>query len=56
MKFGAIDTDAEIELAAKFGVMGLPTLLVLKHGQVIDRIVGYTPKSTLKKRLDALLG
>lgn len=56
MKFGVIDTDAEIDLAAHFGVMGLPTLLVFKNGQVIDRIVGFTPKPTLKKRIDALLG
>lgn len=56
MKFGMIDTDAEVELAANYGVLGLPTLLIFKNGQVIDRIIGFTPKPALKKRLDALLG
>lgn len=56
MKVGTIDSDAETALAAQFGILGLPTLLFLKNGQVIDRIVGFTPKPTLKKRIDALLG
>ncbi|HWI52437.1 MAG TPA: thioredoxin [Symbiobacteriaceae bacterium] len=56
MKFGTLDTDAETALAAQFGVLGLPTLLVFRNGQVIDRVVGFTPKPALKKRIEALLG
>lgn len=56
MKFGVIDSDAETALAAQFGVLGLPTLLVFRNGQVVDRVAGFTPKPALKKRIDALLG
>lgn len=56
MKFGMLDADADTALAAQFGILGLPTLLVFKNGQVVDRIVGFTPKPALKKRIDTLLG
>lgn len=56
MKFGMLDADADTPLAAQFSVLGLPTLLVIKNGQVVDRVVGFTPKLALKKRIDALLG
>jgi thioredoxin 1 len=56
MKVGAVDTDAEIDLAAQYDVVSLPTVLLFKGGQVVDRVVGFTPKAALKKRLDELLG
>lgn len=56
MKFGSLDADADTPLAAQHSVLGLPTLLVIKNGQVVDRVVGFTPKLALKKRIDALLG
>lgn len=56
MKMGTIDTDDETALAAQFGVLGLPTLLVFKDGKVIDRVIGFTPKKELKKRIDGVLG
>ena len=56
MKMGTIDTDEETALAAQFGVMSLPTLLVFQDGQVIDRVVGFMPKAALKKRIESLLG
>ena len=55
MKFGTLDADAETALAARLGVLGLPTLLVFKNGQVVDRIAGFTPKPALKQRIDTVL-
>lgn len=45
--FKKIDTDENIELAQKYQVTGLPTLLVFKNGEIVERMVGLMPKSTI---------
>jgi thioredoxin 1 len=50
-----INTDENIEVAGKLGIMGIPTLILFEHGQEVDRIVGYAPRHQLEARLDALL-
>lgn len=55
-KIGTIDADTNGELAAQYGVMGLPTMLLFKGGQLVDRIVGFTPKKEIKSRIDTHLG
>ena len=47
VKFTKIDTDENIETAKKYQVSGLPTLLVFKDGEVVERLVGLMPKSTI---------
>ena len=47
VKFTKIDTDENIEMAKKYQVSGLPTLLVFKDGEVVERMVGLMPKSTI---------
>ncbi len=47
VKFTKIDTDENIEAAKKYQVSGLPTLLVFKDGEVVERMVGLMPKSTI---------
>ncbi len=44
---GKIDVDAEMELAMRYGVSSIPTLIVLKQGEVAAKLVGYTPKDEL---------
>ncbi len=44
---GKIDVDAEMELAMRYGVSSIPTLVVLKQGEVAAKLVGYTPKDEL---------
>lgn len=46
-KFAKIDTDENIEMAKKYQVSGLPTLLVFKDGEVVERLVGLMPKSSI---------
>jgi thioredoxin len=48
-----VDADAHPALAARFGVRGLPTLLVFQGGEVIDRIVGALPAAQLRARIQA---
>lgn len=47
VKIVKIDVDENQESAAKFGVMSIPTLIVLKDGEVVDKVVGFQPKEAL---------
>lgn len=47
-----VDVDAEADLAAKFGVMSIPALLVFKGGQEVDRMVGSGPKDQIKAMVE----
>lgn len=51
VKIVKVDVDENQETAAKFGVMSIPTLLVLKEGEVVDKVVGFQPKEALAERL-----
>lgn len=46
-KVGKINVDESPELASKFGVMNIPTILVFKNGQVAEKSVGVVPKAQL---------
>ena len=52
---GKLDVDSNRETAVKFGIQAIPTLLLVKDGQVADRIVGAVDKNSIKSKLDALL-
>lgn len=43
-----IDVDQDSELAAQFGVMNVPTLILFKEGKEVERIVGAKPKGALR--------
>lgn len=49
---GKINTDEQPELAIRFGVTGIPTLLVFKNGQVVQQAVGVRPKDAVLELLD----
>jgi thioredoxin 1 len=51
VKVGKINVDEEQELAMKYGVMSIPTLIVFEKGQVKDKIVGAHPKASILKML-----
>ncbi|AGX05755.1 MULTISPECIES: thioredoxin [Bacillaceae] len=51
VKIVKIDVDENQETAGKFGVMSIPTLLVLKDGEVVDKVVGFQPKEALSELL-----
>ena len=46
-KFTKINTDENIELAQKYQISGIPTLLVFKDGQLVERMVGLMPKNSI---------
>lgn len=51
VKVGKINIDEESELAAKFSIMSIPTLMVLKEGKVAATAVGVRPKKDILKML-----
>ena len=48
---GKINVDEEMELAVKFGIVSIPTLIYLKDGMEVDKIVGYRPKTDIEDML-----
>ena len=47
VKVGKVNVDDEMALAAKFGITGIPTLLVFKNGEVVNQQIGYAPKDAI---------
>ena len=50
-KIGKVNVDEEPELAGSFGVMSIPTLVVIKDGKVTETAVGVKPKAELMRML-----
>ena len=50
---GKVNVDHNPSIAAKFGVKNIPTIVFLKNGEVVDKVVGAQPKETLAEKLDA---
>jgi thioredoxin 1 len=50
-----VNVDENPEIAARYGISGIPTLLIFKNGQVVDRVVGFTSAKSLATKLDAQL-
>jgi thioredoxin 1 len=49
--FGKLNVDENPKTAERFGIMSIPTLLIIKNGKEIDRIIGALPKQSLKARI-----
>ena len=52
VKVVKVDVDESEELARKFGVMSIPTLVVLKDGELVDKHIGLMNEAQLKKFVD----
>lgn len=52
---GKVDVDAHQEYAAKYGVRNIPTVLLFKNGEVVDKQVGVAPKTAYAQKIDAAL-
>jgi len=56
LKVGKLNTDENSEIASRYKIMGIPTVMFFKDGQKVDQIVGAVPKPQLKAKIDSLLG
>lgn len=52
LKVGKVNVDTDGELAVKYGVMSIPTLLLFKDGEVIKKSIGFAPKAQLIEDFD----
>ncbi|PKL36655.1 thioredoxin [Candidatus Peregrinibacteria bacterium HGW-Peregrinibacteria-1] len=51
-KIGKVNIDENHELAAKFGVQSIPTIVFIKDGEVVDKVVGFQSKEALTAKLN----
>ena len=56
VKVAKVNTDENQMTGARFNVRSIPTLLVLKDGKEIDRLVGAFPKQEILRRLESVIG
>ena len=50
-----MDVDQNAQIPAKFGIRSIPTLMVFKNGQLVDKVIGAVPKNVLEQKLQAAL-
>jgi len=50
---GKVDVDSNPKISMDYGIRNIPTLLVFKNGQIVDKQVGAVPKSVLAQKLQA---
>lgn len=55
LKVAKLNTDDNPDIASRYKIMGIPTIIFFKDGQKVDQIVGAVPKPQLKAKIDTLL-
>ncbi|MDR3665635.1 MAG: thioredoxin [Ignavibacteriaceae bacterium] len=55
VKIGKVDVDENQEIAIKFGVRSIPTILIFKEGKLKDTIIGAVPKAQIVTKLNAAI-
>ncbi len=55
-KVGKVDVDNAKDIALKYGIQSIPTIMVFKNGEVVERAMGLQPKNKLQDLLNAHLG
>lgn len=52
VKIGKVNVDDNIQVSTKFGIRSIPTILIMKGGEVVDKQVGFTTKQGLVAKLE----
>ena len=50
-----VDVDQSRDVAQKYNIMNVPTVIIFKNGEVVDKSIGFQPKEVLKGKLEAHL-
>lgn len=56
LRVGKLDADAHLEILEQYGIMAIPTLILFKDGEPVERVQGYKPKSAITGKLEPHLG
>jgi thioredoxin 1 len=51
LQVAKLDVDKYVEMASRYGVMNIPTLIIFKGGEAVERILGYMPKTKLLAKI-----
>ena len=52
---GKCDVEEQDELASMFGIRNIPTLVFIKNGEIVDKMVGANPKAAIEEKIKALI-
>ena len=52
---GKVDVDDSAKVSEKFGIRSIPTLVFMKNGEMVDKLVGAVPKNTIEEKLKSIL-
>ncbi|KQR93454.1 thioredoxin [Chryseobacterium sp. Leaf180] len=52
---GKVDVDNNQEISMQYGIRNIPTVLIFKNGEVVEKLVGVTPKEVIAEKLSAHL-
>ena len=55
VKFVKLNTDDNPDIAMKYGIMSIPTIMIFKNGQVASTVIGAGPAAMYKQKIDAVL-
>ncbi len=55
VRFLKLNTDDNIQTASRYGIRSIPALLVFNDGEIVDQVIGFRPKSELKKSVEKAL-
>jgi len=56
VSFGKLNVDENPQTSGRFEIMSIPTILILKNGSEVDRIIGAAPRSVIEAKLQKFLG
>jgi len=56
LKVGKVDVDQAQQVAMRYGIMGVPTVMIFNHGEAVDRSVGAVPKAKIEEMIGKVLG
>jgi len=55
VKFMKLDTDTNSDIAMRYGIMSIPTILIFKGGKVMATVIGTATASVFKRKIDAVI-
>lgn len=55
VKIGKLDVDESGDIAARYGVMNIPTIILFKNGEAVSKLIGLQNKNSMKKAIETLI-